>query len=210
MPSSPKAGARCGNAARRDLCRGLWATMIPTATGANADSPGVVRGLRLRSAPRQRGPRLSCGRRAVDGRPKRAALEEGTLGPREINPGSTLRSEIRAGPVVGVARALLAGRPSQPLLHAGPSPRIRCARAPNADATHANFGSRLGDEPDGERHLPRSWPISPCRAPLVCAIARQSADRCRSQRRCFAVGRLPERSFIEREIELIHKGLASA
>src|SRR2546422_2006667 len=30
--SSPKAGARCGNAARRDLCRGLWVTMIPTAT----------------------------------------------------------------------------------------------------------------------------------------------------------------------------------
>ena len=28
----PKAGARCGNAARRDLCRGLWVTMIPTAT----------------------------------------------------------------------------------------------------------------------------------------------------------------------------------
>jgi hypothetical protein len=31
----PKAGAGCGNAARPDLWRGLWATMIPTPTYSN-------------------------------------------------------------------------------------------------------------------------------------------------------------------------------
>ena len=30
--SSPEAGARCGSAARRDLCGGCWVTGIPTAT----------------------------------------------------------------------------------------------------------------------------------------------------------------------------------
>src|SRR6266516_3174524 len=30
--SRPEAGARCGNAARRDLCGGCWVTGIPTAT----------------------------------------------------------------------------------------------------------------------------------------------------------------------------------
>jgi hypothetical protein len=29
---SPEAGARCGSAARRDLCGGCWVTGIPTAT----------------------------------------------------------------------------------------------------------------------------------------------------------------------------------
>ncbi len=32
--SPPKAGARCGSAARRDLCGGCWVTGIPTATRA--------------------------------------------------------------------------------------------------------------------------------------------------------------------------------
>ena len=32
LASSPKAGAGCGNAARPDLWRGLWVTMIPTPT----------------------------------------------------------------------------------------------------------------------------------------------------------------------------------
>ena len=32
LPVRPEAGARCGSAARRDLCGGCWVTGIPTAT----------------------------------------------------------------------------------------------------------------------------------------------------------------------------------
>ena len=37
--SSPKTGARCGRAARRDLCGECWVTGIPTATPSESSTP---------------------------------------------------------------------------------------------------------------------------------------------------------------------------
>lgn len=54
LASSPEAGAQCGKAARWDLWRGLWATMIPTPTpggGGSERKQGYASQTRLAVAP---------------------------------------------------------------------------------------------------------------------------------------------------------------